>query len=205
MARYIKKSKAWEKTRFKQGFGSIEVFENKLAEDLLAGMLFFGSPLVYLLLAGFYGNDLDDFGHILLLTLAGIVMLAVLLIYRPPRVIRVCANEQTAEVSRVVGPIRLLTRRYDLRDTMLEVQETSVISHKETTSGTQAALGCFLMLLGPLGALIAFAVSRSEKSTNYEPAFVLVRANAPREPLAVFLEFDDPKRLVDYYNAAWRR
>lgn len=205
MAGELKQSKAWQNVRVNNGFNYIEARERKLGEDVTAALLFFGPFVGYAWFYLAYWQEVDEFARIFLAVLCGLCVLAVPLIYRPPRVLRINPSEQHATVSRSILFMELFTRRYDLREDELRLVRSRVVSSESQGSGGDALLGCLLVFLGPLGTIASYAMMKRNQVKKYRPAYVLACGDPPAKPIAVFLKSREAQAMIDYYDKAWRR
>ena len=131
----------------------------------------------------------------LFITLLSIPVLATLILYRPPRMIRVYPGEAVAQTSRGLFGKPFWVRWHDLSQSSLKVERTRVITG-QSASGGAVAVGCLLSLLGPLGliAMLAFGLASGKK--EYATAFALIDDQRPARPLAVFLKRSDAQKLA---------
>lgn len=194
------KKHSWENVRLRIGPNYIEAREHKPGEFFAFLALTLGPVVGY---AWFYFATLgsvDDFGRVLVAVILAIPVLATLILFRPPRVLRLYPEEKLAQTGRTLLSRTLFVKWHDLGDAGVRIDRTEVVFAEESSGGIPA--GCLLSLLGPLGMVIALFVSNSRKTERRKAAYALVQANRPTRPFALFLSKADPNKIVTLYDDA---
>ncbi len=195
MAKPLPKKHAWDKVRFRSGPNYFEASERKLVENIAAVLLIFGPIAGFLWFYIATRGTIDSLGVAMVGVVLSIPVLATLILYRPPRVIRVYPDEAVAQTSRGLFGKQLWVRWHDLSRSLLKVERTRVITG-QSASGGAVAVGCLLSLLGPLGLIAMLASGLASGKKEYATAFALIDDRRPARPLAVFLKRSDAQKLV---------
>lgn len=200
MARQIKEKQCWAKVRIQLDDGVITVSERKLPASLFAGLLLVG-PVVFFFVVYFaaFGQSVPQ-DLIVVACVMAVPMLATLIIYRPPRVIRFYPNEQVAQRGRKLFHYHFATKWIDLNVGPPEVRQIRVLSKESRTDGGAVAVGCFLMILGPLGMLLSLSLSGSGRQQRVR-AYAIRKAGESNFTIAVLMKQADAQKIVALYEA----
>ena len=76
-----------------------------------------------------------------------------------------------------------------------------VLTDERQTSAGAIAVGCLLMLLGPLGILFALLGAGRGGGKTRVPAYALIARGAAGKPLALLFNRADSQSIVEAYQA----
>ena len=127
-------------------------------------------------------------------------ILTTLIVYRPPRVVWFYPNEQVAQRSCRLFRFYLFSRWIDLGGGVPVVRQVRVISKESRSDGGTVAIGCLLMLLGPLGLLLSLGFANSGRQQRVR-AYAIKQSETSKRKIAILMKKADAERVVELYEA----
>ncbi|MEM9111219.1 MAG: hypothetical protein AAGC72_14470 [Planctomycetota bacterium] len=199
MARKLKKTHCWKKTRVVMGPGYVEVRERKLWATVgLVFMLAWPIGLISVIMAASSSAGIDREMLIILAVVLSIPALVALALYRLPRVLRLYPEEKVAQRYRAVFQTALFSRWEDLSDEGVQVHKDYFVEQQADESGGQALLGCVFALMGPVGLLLALG---TQKKREVRTPVYTIRCRQALVPLLVVENRKVAQRAVELYEA----
>ena len=199
MGRQIKEKQCWKKVGIQVNNDVVTVMERKQWVSLFAGfMLIWPVAFFFVVYFGAFGKPVYE-DLIVVACVMAVPLVATLAIYRPPRVIRFYPKEQVVQHTSKLFNTHLFPRWTDLRLGPPIIDQVRVLSKDARSDGGTAAMGCVLMLFGPLGFLLALGLGNSGRKDRIR-AYALKKSTDTSRIIAVFLNLSDAKKIVNYYE-----
>lgn len=198
----VRKGDVWERVRIEQTPEMIVVYERQVAEtmSLIACFVFTVSCFSWYLIQHVRMSHYQNGWLLLIGSLAGLMLLAIGVLYRPGRMLHFFPQERVAERSRRFLWWSFLRQWHDLGEGQLVLRETGLLVKREAGLLT-FLLRLFLLLLGPVGIVVAMLLGWVGGIGDEVQATLAVASdNEPDRPLAVFHRIADAQRVVEIFN-----